>query len=389
MTQEILDAPTVSKVAVYNPIEAGLAELRQRHGHVLTAPPDVSTATGMKTAKEGRSELKTLRTSIEKARVAEKAASLAYGRLVDSEAKRITDAVEPLELAYDGAIKAEEQRIEALRQAELEAERTRIAGCMTRIQAIKDVRETALLARDSARLKTLIDAMPAHMEQPFDEFQGQAETAFNEVCETLKQLHGVKVETEAQAEVLARQQAELAAQRAEADRVEAERQAAAKAEREKFEREQEQARAAQRAESDRIEGEKKLLADQQCAEADRIAAAVRKADDEKAEKERAAAKKKADAEALAERKRLDAEAAARREQQARVEKERADKAQADYDALMKAAGDLRRLNDAAPALRDALRGLVEEEQPLGIERATYQAGLSALAMVDEPAESAS
>jgi hypothetical protein len=357
MTQEVLDAPTISKVAVYNPIEAGLAELQARHGHVLIEPPDVSNPKGMKLAKEARGELKTLRTSIEKARVEEKAASLAYGRLVDSEAKRITDAVTPLELGYDTAIKAEEQRIEAILQQELETERARIAGHMSRIRAIKDVRETALLARDAARLATLIEGMPAHLDAPFDEFQGQAEQAFNEVCETLKQLHGVKVEAEAQAEQMRIQQAELAAQREEVDRIEAERQAAARAERERFESEQAATRAAQQAESYRIERERNELAASQRAEADRVAAAARKVADAKAEKERNAAKKKADAEALAERKRLDDVATARREQAEREDKERADKAQAEYDALMKAATDLKRLNDAAPAMLAALQNL--------------------------------
>lgn len=214
--QQVLDAPKLSAVKTYNPIEQGIALMLEKHGHVLTNPPVVTNdPAALAITKAGRQELVKFRTALEKARKAEKAESLAYGRLVDSEAARIQAFADPLELAYDRVIVAEENRLEAIRQQELEAERLRIARHRTRIQAIKEVRETANMCRTSDRLKQLIDGMPAHLEQTFEEFQGEAETAFNEVCTVLQQLHGAKVEAEAAAADLKRQQDELSAQRAE------------------------------------------------------------------------------------------------------------------------------------------------------------------------------
>ena len=216
MEHEVLDAPKLSAVKIYNPIEAGIALMLEKHGHVLTAPPVVKDdPAALTAAKAGRQELVKFRTTLEKARKEEKAESLAYGRLVDSEAARIQAFATPLELAYDKAITDEEKRLAAIREAELEAERQRIAGHRARIQAIREVRETAALCRTAERLKQLIDGMPARMAEPFEEFQGEAEEVFNETCAVLQQLHGAKVEAEAQAAELKRQQEELACQRAE------------------------------------------------------------------------------------------------------------------------------------------------------------------------------
>lgn len=216
MEQEVLDAPITSAVTVYNAIAAGISLMLERHGHVLTAPPVLNgNLAAMTKAKADRQELVKFRTTLEAARKAEKAESLTYGRLVDSEAARIQAFATPLELAYTTAITDEENRLEAIRQQDMEADRQRITGHRARIQAIKEVRETANMCRTADRLKQLIDGMPAHLEQPFEEFQSEAETAFNEVCTVLQQLHGAKVEAEAQAADLKRQQDELAAQCAE------------------------------------------------------------------------------------------------------------------------------------------------------------------------------
>lgn len=220
--QEVLEAPVLSKVTVFNPIEQGIALLMEKHGSVLKTPPDVSTAKAMEAAKHNRTEMVKFRTAIEAARKTEKEESLTYGRLVDSEAKRITAIAAPIEKAYDDAIKAEEKRLEAIRQAEIETERRRIAGHKARIQSIKDVRETANLCRTSARLQQLIDGMPAMVVQEFEEFNDEAMTAFNEVCTVLGQLYRAKVEQEEAAAELVRQQAELAAQRAEQERIDRE-----------------------------------------------------------------------------------------------------------------------------------------------------------------------
>lgn len=225
MTQTTIDNETgtevapLTTVAEYNTIAAGIAMMLEKHGKVLTDPPVVTgNATALATVKASRQELVKFRTKLEKKRVEVKAEALAFGRRVDSEAKRLQAIADPLEAAYDAIVTAEEDRLEKIRQAELEAERQRIAGHRARIQAIKDVRETANMCRTSERVQQLIDGMPALFEGTFEEFQDEALTAFNEVCTVLGQLHTVKVEAEQAAAELKRQQDELAAQQAEVNR---------------------------------------------------------------------------------------------------------------------------------------------------------------------------
>jgi len=205
----LTDDVNKSEVEVYNPIAAGIALMIKKHGHVLQVPPDVSTPAGMESAKKSRKEMVTFRTSIEAARVKEKAASLAYGKLVDSEAKRITALAAPYELAYDAAITKEEKRLEAIRQEELEKERARIDGHRNRIQAIRDLREQGNMCRDSARIKQLMESMKEMLAESFEEFQQEAETVYGEVTQFLVELYDVKVAAETQAAELAKQQEKL------------------------------------------------------------------------------------------------------------------------------------------------------------------------------------
>lgn len=216
MEQEVLDAPTLSTVKIYNPIEQGIALMLAKHGHVLHTPPVVTgDPAALALAKDGRKEMAKFRTALEKARKEEKAESLAYGRLVDSEAARIQAVATPLELAYDKAVTDEEARLAAIREAELQAERQRIEAHRARIQSIREVRETAALCRTAERLQQLIDGMPARMAELFEEFQGEAEAVFSETLAALQQMHAAKVEAEFQAAEIKRQQEELARQRLE------------------------------------------------------------------------------------------------------------------------------------------------------------------------------
>lgn len=254
---EIIDAPITSAIGVYNPIAAGIALMLQKHGAILTAPIVVNgDADKMAAAKEGRKELKKFRTSLEAKRKEEKAESLAYGRLVDSEAARIQAFATPLELSYDKSVTDEETRVDLIREAELQAEQKRIDGHRMRIQGIKGVCETAVMCRTSERLQSLIDGMPSRIIDGFEEFQAEAETEYSKTCSILSEMLAAKVEAEAQALELKRQQDELTRQRAEQARRDlADRQARADEEAEfakrkaDFEARQQQARAVQEAQA--------------------------------------------------------------------------------------------------------------------------------------------
>lgn len=214
MSDEVLDAPTLSKVAVYNPIEAGIALLREKHGHVLTTAPDVSTAKALALTKSSKQELVKFRTRIEAARKQEKADSLAYGRLVDSEAARITAIAAPMEKAYDDAITAEETRLAVLEQEAQDRERERKRALQARVDDIRNTVAT-VAGKPLADLEVVIAELTAlPVDATFEEYETAAADAKAATLARLDQMASGARELE-------RQRRELEAQRAEATRVDA------------------------------------------------------------------------------------------------------------------------------------------------------------------------
>lgn len=160
---------SITTIAKYSPIEAGLAALREKHHNVVV---DVTTAEGLAKAKEGRSELKAVRLNLDKARKEEKEESLAYGRLVDSEAKRILEVIQPWELNYDRAIKAEEARKEEEKQAKLKAERE---AEMAKLRAEVEEQERIKREEREAEEKRLAE-IRAEEERKFAEEKAKLDT---------------------------------------------------------------------------------------------------------------------------------------------------------------------------------------------------------------------
>ena len=170
-----------SKVAVYNPIEAGLALVKEKHGYVLVTPPAVNTPDLMEAAKKARQELVKFRTTLEATRKAEKEESLNYGRLVDSEARRIQAIVSPMELAYDAAITAEVSRLAAIEKARKDA-------LLARVEDIRGTTQKAL-GKDLAGLETMIEELTAlPVDDSFQELKPIAERAKSEALANLEQL---------------------------------------------------------------------------------------------------------------------------------------------------------------------------------------------------------
>jgi colicin import membrane protein len=122
---EIRDGLAVVKL---NRTEAGLAQLRT---DLAGKDYDLTTTKGDKEARSDRLRCVSLRASVEKLRKTLKAPALEFGKLIDSEAKRITEAVESLESPIDAAIRADETRREEERQAKLRVEAERLAGMRT------------------------------------------------------------------------------------------------------------------------------------------------------------------------------------------------------------------------------------------------------------------
>ena len=106
-----------TEIVEYSKTDAALADLASRYKGVVF---EVATREGMGAAIKARAEVRGYRVDLEKIRVEIKAPALERCRLIDSEAKRINDALEALEDPIDQQIKLEETRKERER-AEREA----------------------------------------------------------------------------------------------------------------------------------------------------------------------------------------------------------------------------------------------------------------------------
>lgn len=213
----------------FSRVEAGLAALREKHGNTVY---EVSTTAGMDAAKAARAEIREPRHAVEKVRKAAKRPLLELGRRIDAEAIRITEEILAIETPIDDQIKGGEARRLAEKEAKRSAEVERL-----RLEA-------------AAKLKAEEEQLAA---QRAEIAKQQAEIAAERAkAEADAAAERKKIEAEAAA---ARRKAE--AEAAEAKR-EAELELAA----------QRKAIAQQRAQAD---AEARRVADEQAAEANRLA----------------------------------------------------------------------------------------------------------------------
>lgn len=372
---EVLDAP--AQVAIFDPIEAGLAVLREEAAKTVF---DVTTTSGLKAAKEFKGRLVSTRTATIGAYEDWNQPILEQQRAAREKRDYILAEVKKIEEPVAAQITAQEA-VKAAEKAErdrIEAER--VAAAQAKIDAINAYPVRAATA-DAAGIQDLHDEL-AGIEPSLETYgsrAGEAIQARDKALATLASLHAAAVAREEAARVLAKQQAELRRQQeaqaeeqrqARAKLAEEERQAkakrdadeaAAKSQREKEDAERaakqkliDDANAAKAAELQRLQDE---FNTRQKAEDDRRAADAKaaqdKADAEASERQAvidAEAKKAADA-AEAERKRIQAEA----DEAARIEREAAEARQRKEEAerAARVAADSR-LRNAAPAMHRAL-----------------------------------
>lgn len=275
-------------VRSYNPTEAALHGMAEQARGLRVASLDDKE--GLAAVREARLTLKGARVAIEKKRVELKADALAFGRAVDTEAKRLTAIIEPEETR----LASEEGKVEAERQ------RIRLAKLDGRM----------LLLKPYARI-----GMPTpHEVEPL------SDEAFATLVERERDtfLAAEAERAKAEAERREREAAEAAAREVERQRlaVEAQRQAE---ERARMAAERAEIEAAQRAEAAKVAAERAEIEAERRAEADRMAA------------ERAAIE--------AERAKV---AQAQREHDARVRAEAEAKARAQREAEDRAAEEARK-----------------------------------------------
>lgn len=272
-------AMPINEIAEYNPIEAGIARLREQYGNLTF---DCSSPEGNKSARSARYELSRLNGQLESVHKAVKAPALERCRLIDEIRRRIAGEIEMLRAPIDEAIKAEELRV-----AKVEADR--VAGIQKRIYTALSL-GNRLTASSSARAieEALVMAQEFHPGDELEEFQ---KAAIEQRAARVAELTGLLAERQAmdaeaarlsaEREELARKQAEDAARIAEhLAKLEAERREHAR-----IAEEQRKAQEAQLAEERRRQ-EELIEAERARMRAEEDAARKRREEEDRAARER-------------------------------------------------------------------------------------------------------
>lgn len=246
---DMAEVGAAGAVVKYSRTEAALADLREKYAGKTF---DLTTTKGDDAARAARLELKKLRTGLEAKRKEFKAPAIAFGKLIDTEADRITAEIKALEDPIDAQIRADEQRRETERLERERVAAARRAEFEGKIAAIRGYVAAAkgLPSERIAKGLTFVEGMAFGEE--WAEFASAAAAAQGETVAALRDmLEAVKAAEAAETQRVenARVAAELAAQRKALEDAQAEldRRTAAIAEAERKAQELEQA-----AEADRV-----------------------------------------------------------------------------------------------------------------------------------------
>jgi hypothetical protein len=229
---EVIDRAEISNgkaLVAYSRTEAGLLALKE---DLAGKTYDLATVKGNEAARQDRQRCVSLRTSLEKKRLEFKRPVLDIGKLIDAEAKRITDEILALEAPIDAAIKADEERREKIRAEKAAAEAARQQRHRDGIAKIRSYADAARLPGMTAeRLLKGLSALEAMTIDPaaWEEFATEAAYVLAETTAAVKAEHAAMVEREAEAARLAQQAKEQAEREAELDRIAAQQAAAAAA----------------------------------------------------------------------------------------------------------------------------------------------------------------
>lgn len=170
---------TTTQVVKYDITEAALTELETKYKDV----PDAQTKDGYDEIREALAVIVTTRTDIEKQRKLLKKDALEYGRLVDSEAKRITTRIQGVEAPLRDAKNMVDNRAALAEEKEFE----RISVIQEKITDIVGMKE-GLLGADAvtinARLEQ-VEALAIHVDT-YAEFTEEAEDEKQGVLTILK-----------------------------------------------------------------------------------------------------------------------------------------------------------------------------------------------------------
>lgn len=347
MTQELMKLE--GKIAEYDEYRAQLATLADGNSKAVF---DYRDPKGNKEARSHVFKLRQTKGAIERKRVELKADILVKGRLIDSEAKEITAAVESMIEVHETPIK----------QIELE-EAARIQKHRDALAVIESNMDPSHQTMSSSLINSYLHDLEAiEPDESFEEFTAEAISAYKKAHTYLSDCHAKAAQREAEAAELER----LRKEAAERDRIAREEQIAAEAKAkaeadakeaaEKREREIAEQQAAAKAEAERKERE--------------AAEAIAKAEREKQEAIAKAEREKAEALALAEKQKAEA---AERERLAAENAERdrlAAIAKAEADAK---AAEERQRQAVEQAKREAREAAQREQDRIAREQAAAKA----------------
>jgi hypothetical protein len=279
---------TADKVALYNPIEAGLIGMQEKY---KDGPKDLSVPAHYEECRLALADTRGIRSKTEKLRKELKADALAYGRLVDSTAKRIIDKVLEIEEPFAVAKKEFDTRIEIEKREKALAEELRVDGIASRIAEIGSM-PSRNISSSSSDIEHLYPALNDDLDTCNEwamEFSDKARDVITDTLAKLEELHTMKRQHELAAAEKARLEKE-AAVKEEAARIQREKEAQEERARLAKEREAIDAeRAAMQAERNKLaaeQEERNRLAAEERAEMERAARAKQEIVDRAAAEER-------------------------------------------------------------------------------------------------------
>lgn len=257
-------------VAAMNQLETGLAKMRETYGGMIYP---VDTTKGMAEAKAARVAIREPRYEVERIRKAAKAPLLALGKMLDSEAARITRELTLIEAPIDEQITAEEARKEADKQARIAAQQKREADLRARIDELRGNQMLTAASGSDLIRQHIVDLENIPVDDSFEEFREQADYAKTAGLYRLASLLGAARAHEDEQKRLKDERAELAKLRAEQEERErvgklAQERAAAEA---KAKRDAEEAEARARREADDAEAAKQRAEDRRNRERNEMA----------------------------------------------------------------------------------------------------------------------
>lgn len=206
---EVLDAPADTAVVEvdrnaltsFELIESTLASLKAlADGKVY----DLTKTADNEAARRFRKNLVTLRVRTDELRKDLNREDQARIDARNAAAKRIENAVKAIETPLDEAISADEKRREDARKAKAQAEAARVAGHESQIRAIRALL-TSSVGKSSADIRAAIDTLANREPRDWEEYAVSAGEAIGETKKGLESLLQSALDSEALAELRARE----------------------------------------------------------------------------------------------------------------------------------------------------------------------------------------